>query len=433
MSRFRFDLILAEQLKNLIEESPHEISRTLNFKCLPRKATVITGIRRSGKSTLLRQYLRSNEDHPPFYMTFFDERLSGVTSSDLNEALISYGSLYNGEEPRQYLLDEIQMIEGWENFVARLLENPKNQVYLTGSSSKLLSKEVATSLRGRSLSYELFPFSWQEYLKFLKVELKSVTSSQLGKQKKMFFDYLKWGGFPEVVGAPTKEKQKILKEYFEVLLFRDLVERNSFDHVLVARKLLVSLIRMYGNKFTINKTHKKLRAEGISLDKSILSNFIRWCEDAYIFFPIRLWTPSEQRARTNPQKLYLCDLGLAQACEPWLDQNNGRRFENACFIYLRALPDFSNISYYITQSGKEVDFLYENASGDKYLVQACWDLSNESKDREILALSEAMAELKINRGAIITIDQSDFIKVSSGKISVMSFDQFFKTHKTEVL
>ena len=183
---------------------------------------------------------------------------------------------------------------------------------------------------------------------------------------------------------------------------------------------------MYGNKCSINQTHKKLTAEGLHVDKNALSDFVRWCEDAYILFSVRLWTSSEHRARTNPQKLYTADLGLAQACETWSDQNLGRRFENACFCFLRAQPDFLSLNYYITERGGEVDFIFENLAGQRFLYQICWELAAESKEREITALTEAMAELNLKKGYIVTFKQNETIKVASGQIQVISFDKFFK-------
>jgi predicted AAA+ superfamily ATPase len=425
----RFDIILAEQLNQLLDDAGNEIPRELQIKSLPRKATIVTGIRRSGKSTYLRQHLRKSDSKPPLYLSFFDERLIDISVQELNDALVAYGELHDGIAPTQFLFDEIQMVNGWERFISRLLEDKKNEVFITGSSAKLLSKEISTSMRGRSLSYELFPFSWTEFLQYQNIDFKKLTSSKLGKLNKALTEYLVWGSFPELIKADLLEKQLIVKEYFEVLLFRDLIERNQFGQVLIARKLLVSLIRMYGNRLTINQTHKKLRAEGIVIDKGILSDFIRWCEDAYILFSIRILTTSEHRARTNPSKIYICDSGLAQACETWDSQNLGRRFENACFLQIRARQDFSSIHYYMTKSGKEVDFIFENLNGKRKAIQICWELSEEARERELTGLQDCMKELKLDEGFIITANSSELIKVDAGKIHVLTFDQFFRLRK----
>jgi predicted AAA+ superfamily ATPase len=420
--------VLEDQKEILVQHDELEILRSMEVKLFYKKATVVTGIRRSGKSTLLRQFCRKDLTST-LYISFFDERLVGVTTKDLNAILEAYSQINSGKSPEFIILDEIQMIDGWEKFVTRLVENPKWKIFITGSSSKLLSKEISSEMRGRSVRYELFPFSFEELLTFKKIDFSKLNTIKKGQLKKQFLEYLTWGGFPETANIKNVDKLKILNEYIEVLLFRDIIERNKFERTGIARRLFVGLIKMYSNPFSINQTHKKLKAEGISLDKNTLSDFIRWCEDAYVFFPVSIYSHSEHISRINPQKLYLSDVGMAQACEVWHDQNIGRRFENLVFLKLRSDINFKSINYYRTEKKHEVDFIFQDSSENIKLIQACWELNEESKNREVRALDEAMGELKIKKSYIITLNQSDTLLVSTGKIRVLNIFEFFLSRK----
>jgi predicted AAA+ superfamily ATPase len=182
---------------------------------------------------------------------------------------------------------------------------------------------------------------------------------------------------------------------------------------------------MYGNLFSLNQTHKKLKSEGLSVDKGTLSDFIKWCEDAYVLFPITIYTDSEHKARINPQKMYLADMGLAQACEVWNDSFRGKRFENLIFISLRSKSKYQKINYYLTNSKYEVDFICRDELGKLTLIQSCWELNKDSKEREIRALEEAMNELNLKKSFIVTFDQNEIIKVSSGDIYIIDMFKFF--------
>jgi uncharacterized protein len=250
------------------------------------------------------------------------------------------------------------------------------------------------------------------------------STRNLGKINRALSEYLNWGGFPEIQGLDEGLRRRILNEYLEVLLFRDLIERNDFHKVSIARKLFVSLMRQYGNKFSVNQFLKKLRAEGLSIDKGTISDFLRWMEDAYILFAVRLYTHSEHVARVNPVKIYLNDLGLTQAIESSTESNRGRRFENLVFSHLRMRKDFKSLTYYKTNSEFELDFIFEALDHKKHLIQVAWELNSDCKEREIRALEQAMGEFKIRQSTLITSAQTDQISVSTGKIKVVRFSDF---------
>lgn len=415
--------ILSDQIEQFYKISETFQERNMQFKPLLGKANVITGIRRSGKSVFLQELLRKKAKRP-LVVSFFDERLLSFTATDFPLILECFSELNDGKDPDYILLDEVQLIKGWEMYASRLAVNKNWTFLLTGSSAKLLSKEIATELRGRSLRYEMFPFSFSETLKFQKIDSSDSSTRNLGKINRTLSSYMSWGGFPEIQSLDDGLKRRVLNEYLEVLLFRDLIERNDFHKVSIARKLFVSLMRQYGNKFSLNQMHKKLKSEGLSVNKESVSDFLRWMEDAYILFPVRLHTPSEHMARVNPVKLYLNDLGLSHAIESVTESNQGRRFENLVFSELRRRENFKSITYYKTQSAFEVDFVFESLDHKKQLIQVAWELNEESKERELRALGEAMTELNISQAVLITAAQSDSIQLPSGKVKVVRFSQF---------
>ncbi len=423
MNKEALKIILTDQLNQFAQADDIFLPRETLFKPIVGKANVITGIRRSGKSVFLQEILRKKSKRP-LILSFFDERLLDFKSNHFSMILECFSELNDGAEPDYILLDEIQLVDGWEMYASRLATNKKWMVLLTGSSAKLLSKEIASELRGRSLRYEMFPFSFSEALRFQKIDSTDKSTRNLGKINNALDQYLNWGGFPEVQSLDDGLKRRILNEYLEVLLFRDLIERNDFHKVSIARRLFVSLMRQYGNKFSLNQMLKKLQTEGMSVDKEAVSDFLRWMEDAYILFPIRLHTPSEHIARVNPVKIYLNDLGMSQAIESSTESNRGRRFENLVFSELRQRPDFKSLTYFKTKSGFEVDFVFESLDHKKQMIQVAWDLNADSKDRELLALEQAMSELNIKNSTLITAAQTDLISVSSGKIKVVKFSDF---------
>lgn len=416
--------IMSDQLQHFYETKDIFQDRKTSFKPLAGKANVVTGIRRSGKSIFLQELLRKKSKRP-LMLSFFDERLLDFTAADFSFILECFSEKNNGADPDYILLDEIQLIKGWQMYVSRLASDKRWILLLTGSSAKLLSKEIASELRGRSLRYEMFPFSFSEMLQFFKIDFKDKTTRAAGKINRALRSYLNWGGFPEIQNLDDGLKRRILNEYLEVLLFRDLIERNNFHKVSIARRLFISLMRQYGNKHSLNQMQKKMHAEGVSVDKETLSDFLRWTEDAYILFPIRVHTTSEHIARVNPVKIYLNDMGLAQAIESTTDSNRGRKFENLVFTELRRRENFKNITYYKTASNFEVDFIFESLDHKKQIIQVTWELNTDSKERELRALDEAMSELKIKKSTLITYSQSETLQLNSGKVQIIKFSDFF--------
>jgi predicted AAA+ superfamily ATPase len=258
---------MLETLKAILldfQEAPLETGapRRLSVKAVPGKATVCIGVRRSGKSTYLFQIIRRLLDagvprQNILYLNFFDDRLHGLPQAGLGLVTEAYYSLYpqkKGAEKIYCFFDEIQAVAGWEAFVDRLLRTEQCEVYLTGSSAHMLSKEIATQMRGRALAWELFPFSFCEFLDFRKVESREALSTKARLLvQKAFEEYWETGGFPEVAGLDRQLRVKVHQEYFQAILFRDLVERYDIPHPKAVADLAHWLVDHAASAYSVNR------------------------------------------------------------------------------------------------------------------------------------------------------------------------------------
>lgn len=408
------------------------ILRHLKMPNLPGKACVCIGVRRCGKSTLMYQQMvrlleggihRNNIVH----LNFFDDRLHNLQQTGLGLILEAYYSLYpekKNTEKVYYFFDEIQTILGWESFVERLMRTEKCEVYLTGSSAQMLSKEIATQMRGRALSWELFPFSFLEYLdlKQLDRNIALSTKNRLFVQK-AFEEYFEVGGFPETLDCDRTLRRKTHQEYFNAMLFRDLIERHNIPHPKAVIDLAHWLIDNTASMYTINSLTGYLKSLGHKIQKSAVSDYLLWLEDAYFLFSVRVFDASLARSNRNPKKIYCIDHALAISISSDILINSNHLLENLVFITLRRLT--SHIYYYKTKTSKEVDFLIQNQDLSRILIQVCESLSDpKTRKREIDALNEAMIELKLTHSIVVTANETEQIQSPIGKIEVMPAWQF---------
>ena len=403
------------------------VPRHVEITPVHKKAAVCMGVRRSGKSTLMLQLInkllnKGINKNDILYLNFFDERFHTLKSEGLNDITEAYYTLYPEKKNAAtvyYFFDEIQMIEGWEAFVERLLRTEKCEIYLTGSSARMLSKEVATQMRGRAISWELFPFSFREYLCFKGVAAPDDLSARCRMLvEKTFEEYLETGGFPETAGTDKKLRIKIHQEYFGAMLFRDLIERHDISHPKAVADLAHWMSDNTASLYSVNNLTNYLKSLGHKISKSSVSDYIQWFEDAYIFFTVRIFDASLARSNTNPKKIYCIDHSLVRSVSSGILVNSGHLLENLVFITLRRYVQ--KIYYYKCKSGKEVDFIITDKSGKKMLIQVCESLADpKTKNREISALAEAMEELNLNSGTIVTLDKDETITAEAGDISVV--------------
>jgi hypothetical protein len=411
------------------QESPlvTGVARRLEVVPMAGKATVCIGVRRSGKSTFQVQLMqrlleRGIPRQNMLFINFFDDRLHNLQQTGLGIILEAYYSLYPEKKQAETVycfFDEIQAVSGWEPFVDRLMRTEKCEVYITGSSAHMLSKEISTQMRGRSLAWEIFPFSFREFLDYkgLGGSLPLSTRKRLLVQK-AFAEYWETGGFPEVAGLERHLRVKTHQDYFHAILFRDLVERHDVAHPRAVADLAHWLVDNAASLYSINNLTGYLQALGHKAPKTAVSDYLAWFEDAYFLFTVRLFDASLARANTNPKKIYCIDHSLVTSVASGILVNSGHLLENLVFTALRR--GGPGIFYYKTRSGREVDFIVQRADRSRLLVQVCESLAiPQVRKREIAALAEAMAELKLASGTLVTRNEEESIRVEAGTVAVV--------------
>ncbi|MFH1113001.1 MAG: ATP-binding protein [Pseudomonadota bacterium] len=421
-----------ETIKSIIldfQETPLEtgVQRRLRIETVHGKAAVCIGVRRGGKSTYLFQVIQGLLDggvprQNILYLNFFDDRLHTLRQNNIGLILEAYFSIYpekKNAETVYCFFDEIQAVQGWEPFVDRLMRTEKCEVYLTGSSAGMLSKEIATQMRGRALSWEIFPFSFREFLDFKRIE----SEGELSTKKRLlirnaFEEYWETGGFPEVAGLGRRLRIKIHQEYFHTILFRDLVERHDVSHPRAVADLAHRLTDNTASLYSINSLAGYLKSLGHRVPKSAVSDYLEWFEDAYFLFTVRIFDASQARRDANPKRIYCIDHAMVTSVSSGILVNSGHLLENLIFTALRRIHP--EIYYYKTRSGKEVDFIVPTRGRPLMPVQVCETLAEpQTRKREISALSEAMAELNSGTGIIVTRNEDEHIVVEGGTIRVV--------------
>ncbi len=403
------------------------IARRLEVVPVAGKATVCIGVRRSGKSTFQLQLMQRLLDRGVpkqnlLFINFFDDRLHNLQQTGLGVILEAYYSLYPEKKNTETLycfFDEIQAVSGWEPFVDRLMRTEMCEVFITGSSAHMLSKDISTHMRGRSLAWEIFPFSFREFLDYkgLGGKLPLSTKKRLLVQK-AFTEYWETGGFPEVAGLERHLRIKTHQEYFNAVLFRDLVERHDVAHPRAVADLAHWLVDNAASLYSINNLTGYLQSLGHKAPKAAVSDYLAWFEDAYFLFTVRLFDASLARANTNPKKIYCIDHSMVTSVASGILVNSGHLLENLVFTALRR--GGAGIFYYKTRSGREVDFIVQRPDRSRRLVQVCESLAiPQVRKREIAALAEAMAELKLASGTLVTRNEEESIRVEAGTVAVV--------------
>ena len=375
------------------------------------KVSAVIGMRRAGKTFFCYQQMNRHLDsgwprRRMLYVNFEDERLLPFVTGDYDALLnVYYAQVPEAAaEPCRLYFDEIQRVPGWELFVRRLLDEGRCHITLTGSSSKLLSREIATSLRGRALSTEVFPFSFREYLLWagasppqpgpVGVRARSAMVNALGQ-------YMESGGFPEVLGLDKPTRRNILQGYLDVVILRDVVERHSISNVAALRALLRHVLHAPANPFSVNRFAGQLRSMGVPVAKNALYEFVDHLADSFLLYPVEVHARSVRKRQVNPRKMYAVDVGLLQAVSFAGVTDRGAMLENLVYLGLRRRgiqPD-----YYLTSRGHEVDFVFENEKGKREFVQVCVSVDDdETRRREVRALQEAIQECRDSSGRLVT-------------------------------
>jgi len=415
----RLKQILFQQREAILKK-PLGIERSI-LKTIEQKAklphvVVLTGLRRCGKSTLLRQIIdKLNDDF--YYISFEDERLFNFRAEDFDQIYESLVELFG--EKKTFLIDEIQNITGFESFVRRFYDSGF-KFFITGSSAKLLSKEIGTKLTGRHVDIIVKPFSFVEFLRFrdFKAGKQDALNTAVRAQiKKHFADYLEDGGMPEYVQYKDPE---VLTKTYEDIVLKDIAARYRIDNVLQLRELYQYLITNMSQRFSYNSLKKFIRIGSANTIKK----YIDFLEETYLISQVNRFDFSLKKQIVNDKKAYVVDNGLFKMISIRFTQDKGWLLENAVFAELRNRAD---VFYYSDIS--ECDFLMVKNKTVNGAVQVCWSLNQENKEREINGLLEAMEKFKLKTGMILTNDQEEEYSINNRRIIVMPAWKFMLSNK----
>ena len=365
----------------------------------------VSGVRRSGKSTLIRQVvkelIKTAQAKNTLIVNFEDERFYERSLAVLRQIYDTYLEKVHPSEKPFIFLDEVQEVESWERFVRGLHERGEARLVVSGSSARLLSEEFATLLTGRHMTFAVYPLSFNEFLKFKGVEVKSEVEA-LAKRveiKRLLDEYLEFGGFPEVVLSP--EKRRILLSYFETVITRDVVERFKIRE----REKLKTLAKYYLTNISSPVTFNSI-SRFLKLPLTTVERFSDYLETANLIFFLKRFSYSLKEQEKSSRKVYSMDVGLSNAVGFKFMRNLGKAMENVVTIRLKAQQSLDpevEVYYWRDYLGREVDFVVKKGVKVKRLIQVCMDVDEvEAKRRELRALLGAMRKLGMPEGTIIT-------------------------------
>lgn len=367
--------------------------------------TVISGLRRSGKSTLLHQL---REKHSGYYLNFDDERLVTFRVQDFQKADEIFHELFGAREV--YYFDEIQNVEGWERFVRRLHDFRK-KVCITGSNARLLSRELGTHLTGRYLQSTLYPFSFAEFLRFRRIEFHAddfFTTAGRAKLKHALNDYFEIGGVPEYVKSGNKD---YLKTLYESILYRDVLVRHKITNEKIVRELMLFVFSNVGKQVSYNKLKTMLGLKS----STTVKEYFHYLENSYLVFLLSKFSSSLKKNLYANKKIYLIDNCFASVLGFRLSEDYGRFLENLVFVEL--LRREKEIFYF--QEKHECDFVLKEGSKIQQAIQVCYEINRDNETRETNGLLEAMEACRLAEGLLLTYDQEDEKMIRDKKIRTM--------------
>ncbi|HIH55485.1 TPA: ATP-binding protein [Candidatus Woesearchaeota archaeon] len=402
--------ILIRQKETILNKAyglERTILKTIGSKIRLPHIVVLTGLRRSGKSTLLRQIIRKEyDDKKFFYINFEDERLMDFPAKEFNrlhEALIG---LFGNQ--KTFFLDEIQNISGFEIFIRRLYEEGF-KFFITESSATLLSRELGTKLTGRHIDIIVKPFSFTEFMKFKGIELTKESFYIVEKRteiKRLFEEYLVNGGMPEYIiyGDP-----EILSRVYDDVIVKDIAVRYKVSNIYLLRQLYSLLITNFSNRFSYNSIRKIIGIKSVNTIKK----YISYIEETYFAKTINKFDYSIRRQIINDKKLYVLDNGFINILSKKVTKDKGWLLENLVFNHLK-----TNIDIFYHSNKTECDFLIVKNREIINAIQVCYELTDENKEREINGLMDALKKYKLKQGLILTLNEEDEERIKGRKIII---------------
>ena len=381
------------------------------------KATAVVGMRRAGKTTFMHQLRaeRAGAGTPlrclPM-LSLEDERFVGLDASRLGRLVDEYEDRQtatgSGSHPMVWFLDEIQVVAGWERLVRRLLDTKNVEVFVSGSSAALLSREIASSLRGRGWTVLIHPFGFDEALRHRNAmphpDPGRWSRWERVRVEELFAEWLTAGGFPEAQGLDTGTRRRLLVDYVDVAILRDVIDRHRVSNVAGLRWLVRHLLGNAGSQFSVEKFHRALRSQGIAIARDTVHQHLAYLEDCFLVRTVWMESRSERQRMVNPRKAYPVDTGLIPLFDRTGRANVGHALETAVLVELERRR--SESTYVRTPDGYEVDFLARPEDGGAELIQVCADASTDATaNRELRALAAASTMVPSATKRLLTLDR----------------------------
>jgi len=425
VNRIKRDVLLTIIAEWLEEgDIPQLILRNQSYKepITLKRILAIVGPRRAGKTYFMYQLIQSllenghcsKEDI--LFVDFEDYRLGGFTGDNMDELLAAFHQLA-GRYPHFLFFDEVRHLQGWNRVLRTLHNRSRFKIIISGSNSQLLDREIATELRGRYQDITMLPFSFLEYLGYRDISFTPVSlrTAARGNIVAAFDEYIRHGGFPEVVMARSAaERRKLLQSYFKTIFYRDILERYNIKARHVLDALMNEVLESYSGIFSITRFEKRLKQGGLPGSKRTISNYLYYLQDAFFVIANDKFSYSPRRRIMNPKKVYLTDTGFAALGRPFAE-NRGRILENLVAIELFR----RGMEAYYFKNRHECDFIIKQGPRPTHAIQVCWDLTDRNEKREVAGLVDACGLLNLTSGTILTYAQDEKREKNGLKISVL--------------
>ena len=379
---------------------PELVEREIRIDLLQGKIASVFGPRRAGKTYLLYQLAAAAHSEgllrqSVLYVNFEDERILPAQATDLGHLADYFAAMLpvdHGEPVPLLLFDEVQNVEDWPVVLRRLADSGRFRIAVTGSSSKVLGKELSSRLRGRCLTHELLPFSFRELGACKGLELSGASNRNRVASTELLREYLQWGGYPEVwLRADTDRlRSKLLQDYFNMTFYRDLVDRHGISNTPLLKHLLKYLAANAGSLFSVNSFFRHLRTSGVKVSKDSLYRYLDHAEEALLYFPVSAYSRSLKEQAVNPRKFYCVDTGLRNAVSPPGHPDLGRLLEHVVYLELRR----KGYDAYYWKGPVECDFVACRDGEPQLILQVAYDISSsEVLAREMAGLTAAAEAL----------------------------------------
>jgi|SRR3989344_2907655 len=389
-----------------------------------KKIKSIIGPRRAGKTYFMYQKIgelleKGINKGNILYLNFEDPKLFEIDFKEVKDIIKLNWELYpeSTKKEMHIFIDEPQNIERWE-IAVRSLHDEGFNIFISGSSSKLLSKEIATSLRGRTLSYLILPFSFKDFIniKNLKFDVNMLSSREKSILLNLMNEYLEFGGFPEVINEKeNNDKLKTIAEYFDLVLYKDIADRNNLKNTKLIKRFMRSLLSSFSKEFSIHKQYNILKSKGVNVSKNTLYNYMSMIEDSFFVFTIPKFNYSINKSELMVSKVYLADVSFSKLIE--FSRDIGKKMENVAFLEIYRRRKIPEEIYYWADAFGEVDFVIKEELKIKQLIQVCLNMEDQdTREREINSLLKASNELKCNNLWIITEDKEGEENIKGKKI-----------------